>query len=112
MQFPRDVMNRLGWWVAVAMAPFCLMAAPPSAEAIAQLPPAVSRTVDFRQDVQPILEASCVKCHGRGKSKGGWKLDTREAFLQPGDSGPAVVVGRRARARTKARAAAAAVAVL
>lgn len=92
-------MNRLCWWlaVAVAVAPLCLVAASPSVEAIAQLPPTVSRTVNFRQDVQPILEASCVKCHGRGKAKGDWKLDTREAFLQPGESGPAVIVGDSAK---------------
>lgn len=55
--------------------------------------------MDFRQDVQPLLEASCVKCHGRGKAKGDWKLDTRETFLQPGESGPAVVVGDGAKSR-------------
>ncbi len=72
-------------------------AAEPSADAIGQLPPAAGRTVDFRRDVQPILEASCVKCHGRGKAKGDWKLDTRDAFLLPGESGPAVVVGDSAK---------------
>ncbi len=38
-----------------------------------------------------------MKCHGRGKAKGDWKLDTREAFLQPGESGPAVIVGDSAK---------------
>ena len=79
----------LGEWVAVS-------AAAPTLEAIQKLPPAVGRSVDFRKDVQPILEASCVKCHGRGKANGDWKLDTRETFLQPGESGPAVVVGNSA----------------
>ena len=72
-------------------------AAEPSAEAVRNLPPAVGRTVDFRKEVQPILEAACIKCHGRGKANGDWKLDTRETFLQPGESGPAVVVGDSAR---------------
>ena len=72
-------------------------AAGPTAEAIGKLPPALGRTVDFRKDVQPILEAGCVKCHGRGKANGDWKIDTREAFLQPAESGPAVVVGDSAR---------------
>jgi mono/diheme cytochrome c family protein len=74
-----------------------LSGAEPTAEALAQLPPAAARPVDFRREVQPILEASCVKCHGRGKAKGDWKLDTRDAFLQPGESGPAVVVGDSAK---------------
>jgi hypothetical protein len=72
-------------------------AAAPTPEAIRNLPPAAGRAVDFRKDVQPILEAGCVKCHGRGKANGDWKLDTRETFLQPGESGPAVVVGDSAR---------------
>lgn len=75
------------------------LAAPPTTEAIAQLPPAASQPVDFVRDIQPILEASCVKCHGRGKSKGGWMLDTRETFLQPGDSGPSTLPGNSAHSR-------------
>ena len=97
MQFPRVVGLLARWLAASAVAGAGLSVAAPSAEAIAQLPPAVDRTVEFRKDVQPILEASCVKCHGRGKAKGDWKLDTREAFLQPGESGPAVIVGDSAR---------------
>ncbi|MBN8246826.1 MAG: DUF1549 domain-containing protein [Verrucomicrobia bacterium] len=71
--------------------------AEPSSAAIAQLPPPANRTVDFVQDIQPILEASCIKCHGRGKSKGDWRLDSRQTFLNPGDSGVAVVPGDSAK---------------
>jgi len=86
-------------WVA-CLAGAALAAAPePTADAIAQLPPPTARPVDFVRDIQPILEASCVKCHGRGKTKGDWKLDTRETFLQPGESGPAVLVGDSAKSR-------------
>lgn len=60
----------------------------------AQIPAPATRAVDFNRDIRPILEASCVKCHGHGKSKGGFQLDTRETFLKPGDTGPAVVVGK------------------
>ncbi|MEN9674880.1 MAG: hypothetical protein RIS76_776 [Verrucomicrobiota bacterium] len=74
-------------------------APPPSAEAVAKLPAAATRPVDFVRDIQPILEASCVKCHGRGKSKGDWRLDTRETFLQPGESGPALAAGGSAQSR-------------
>jgi mono/diheme cytochrome c family protein len=62
-------------------------------EKLAQLPPPASRPVDFAKDIQPILNASCAKCHGRGKSKGGFRIDNREAFLAPADSGPAVLPG-------------------
>jgi len=65
-------------------------------EKLAQLPPAAGRPVDFRKDIQPILEASCIKCHARGKSKGGFVLDTRETALKDADSGPAIVLGNSA----------------
>jgi hypothetical protein len=50
--------------------------------------------VDFMRDVKPILEASCVRCHGRGREEGGFRIDTRQTMLAGGDSGPAVAVGR------------------
>jgi hypothetical protein len=34
-----------------------------------------------------------VKCHGRGRSKGGFSLETRDAMLEGGDSGPAIAPG-------------------
>ena len=67
-----------------------------TAEQLAQLPPAATTPVDFTRDIQPILEASCVKCHGRGKEKGGFRLDTRESFLKGGDAGPAATPGQSA----------------
>jgi len=63
------------------------------------LPPASTRKVDFVRDVQPILESSCIKCHARGKAKGGWRIDTRADALRPGDSGPALVAGNSAQSR-------------
>lgn len=67
-----------------------------SPDQIAQLPPPASGTVDFTRDIQPIFEASCVKCHGRGKDKGGLRLDTRDTFLKGGDSGPSALAGQSA----------------
>ncbi len=62
-------------------------------ERLSELPPPVAREVDFVKDVKPILEASCVKCHGRGKAKGGFQLDTRETTLRDSDSGPSIRPG-------------------
>lgn len=61
-----------------------------------KLPPPASRPVEFQRHIQPIFEASCVKCHGRGKAKGGFKLDTRETFLKGGDSGAPAETGKSA----------------
>jgi len=74
-------------------------APPPTAEALAKLPPAATRPIEFSRDIRPILEASCVKCHGRGKAKGDWKIDSREAFLQPGESGLSTLLGDSAHSR-------------
>jgi mono/diheme cytochrome c family protein len=55
------------------------------------LPQPASRPVDFRNDVKPILEISCLQCHGHGRDKGGFQIDTRETLLKGGDSGKAVL---------------------
>jgi hypothetical protein len=70
-----------------------LMVVVPGSVASAAIPPALSRTVDFDHDVKPILMLTCVECHGNGKSKGGFRIDTRATFLKGGESGPAAVVG-------------------
>lgn len=57
------------------------------------LPPAAVRQVVFSRDIKPIVDATCIQCHGHGRTKGGLQLDTRETLLKGGDSGPAVVPG-------------------
>jgi hypothetical protein len=48
----------------------------------------------FEKDVQPILKARCLKCHGEGpKIKGGFRIDSRAAILRGGELGPAVSLG-------------------
>src|SRR5262250_2841595 len=65
-------------------------------EQVAQLPPPANHKIDFSKEIQPIFESSCIKCHGRGKDKGGLRIDTRETLLKGGDSGAAVVSGKSA----------------
>jgi hypothetical protein len=59
-----------------------------------QLPQPANRPVDFAKDIKPLFEAACVKCHAKGKDKGGFSLETRERFLNGGDTGAAAVVGK------------------
>jgi hypothetical protein len=47
----------------------------------------------FELKVRPVLAGTCVKCHGALKVSGGLRLDSREAMLKGGESGPAVVPG-------------------
>lgn len=45
----------------------------------------------FEKQVQPILKARCLKCHGgEVKIRGGLRLSSRAALLKGGDQGPAV----------------------
>lgn len=49
----------------------------------------------FESRIRPILVTHCYECHSvdSKKSKGGLLLDTRDALLQGGDSGPALTPG-------------------
>lgn len=76
-------------WLALALPVPARM----TPQQVASLPVPATGTVDFAHDIKPIFDASCVKCHGRGKAKGGFRLDTRATALQGGDSGPTVVPG-------------------
>jgi hypothetical protein len=50
----------------------------------------------FRDRVEPVLKSECYACHSAGakKLRGGLRLDSREAALEGGDSGPAIVPGK------------------
>src|SRR6059058_5841751 len=50
----------------------------------------------FRREVQPILTAHCVECHGPNKQENGLRLDFGAAILRGGDNGPAVIAGKAA----------------
>ncbi len=49
----------------------------------------------FEAKIRPVLVRECYECHSAGSKavKGGLRLDTREATLTGGDSGPALVPG-------------------
>lgn len=54
----------------------------------------IPEPIDFDRDVRPILEAHCWKCHGTQKHRGGLRLDSRDAVIKGGESGPAAISGR------------------
>jgi hypothetical protein len=54
-------------------------------------------TVDFKAQIQPVLNASCVPCHQATKSSGGLALDTAEGVAQGGKSGAAVAASDASR---------------
>ena len=48
----------------------------------------------FQGEVWPLLERTCLRCHGPEKQKADLRLDSREAALKGGESGPAFVPGK------------------
>ncbi len=47
----------------------------------------------FESKVRPLLVENCYKCHADKKQRGGLRVDSRDALLQGGDQGPALVPG-------------------
>jgi hypothetical protein len=47
----------------------------------------------FETSVRPVLAGSCLRCHGPEKQSSGLRLDSREALMSGGSSGPAIVPG-------------------
>ncbi|MCP4192262.1 MAG: DUF1553 domain-containing protein [Planctomycetaceae bacterium] len=56
-----------------------------------------SETVDFADQIQPLLAAKCYFCHGDEKSESGLKLNSRAAALRGGDHGKLLIAGSGAR---------------
>lgn len=54
--------------------------------------PTLQQLEFFESKIRPVLVNSCFDCH-TGDEKGGLRLDSREALLKGGDSGPAIVAG-------------------
>ena len=47
----------------------------------------------FETRIRPVLASHCLSCHDAKKTRGGLRLDSREAMLRGGDSGAAIVPG-------------------
>ena len=77
--------RRIAVLTVLAMHPFAaLCAAEPTAEQAAL----------FENKIRPILVERCYECHSaEKKQKGGLLLDTKEAVLKGGDTGPALEAG-------------------
>ena len=48
----------------------------------------------FENSIRPLLVENCVKCHGPKKSESGLRLDSKQAALKGGESGPVIVPGK------------------
>ena len=58
-----------------------------------KLPPASDKKgLTFDKDIKPIVEKSCLKCHGAEKPKAKYRVDSKEAFIKGGESEEASVL--------------------
>ena len=57
----------------------------------------VAESVNFQEEIQPILKNRCSRCHSGHERKGGFSIDTRDGFIKGGESGAAVIVGQSAK---------------
>jgi hypothetical protein len=48
----------------------------------------------FREEIEPVLQDSCHRCHGEKKQESNLRLDSREALLKGGKNGPTIVPGK------------------
>jgi mono/diheme cytochrome c family protein len=62
------------------------------AQSALQTPPAATSAEYFEARVRPVLAGNCYECH-TDQRMGGLRLDSRDALLKGGKSGPAIVAG-------------------
>lgn len=60
-------------------------------------PPSDRKNVTYQADIRPILNQSCVKCHGPQKPKARLRLDSLEGVLKGGEDGKVVERGNSAK---------------
>ena len=77
----------------IALAAFICLAAVTLTTAAMPQTPAGTAPVSFTTDILPILESTCLKCHGPSMQLSRLNLSTRELALQGGTTGAAIVPG-------------------
>ncbi len=82
--------TRIANLLSTTFALACAFAATLAAESphVAPVRETGTKKISYLQQVQPIFQAHCAKCHLNGNKKGGLSLETRESILKGGESGP------------------------
>src|SRR5499425_1467057 len=79
--------------LTIKLALILMFAVIPLVGAQSKFPPAASRKVDYKQDIQPLLAQNCYSCHGPEVQQAGLRLDLRQNALRGGDYGPVIKIG-------------------
>lgn len=63
-----------------------------------KLPPAAKKAgVTYDKDIKPLVEKSCVGCHGGERPKGKYRMETLADVLKGGGDGSPIVAGNSAK---------------
>lgn len=83
-------------WAVIALTqsvPPGTVAAPATFAKVQRKAPASNANkIDFARQIKPLMERSCLTCHGPNKSESQYRVDSREAILKGGDSGEEAIV--------------------
>ena len=61
---------------------------------LSKLPPASNKTgVTYAADIKPILDNSCIRCHGAERPKARLRLDSLAGVLKGGEDGKVIKAG-------------------
>jgi hypothetical protein len=83
-------MKAVPFFIAVA---FCSGVASAADIDITKLPPpAAKKDLTYERDIKPLLEKSCINCHGPEKPKSKYRVDSRDAIIKGGDSEEAAII--------------------
>src|SRR4029079_11131183 len=63
-------------------------------EATAESPPSAEQLRFFESTIRPLLVDNCQKCHCPAKQFNGLRVDSRDAVIKGGDTGPAISPGQ------------------
>lgn len=65
---------------------------------LSKLPaPSKQKDVTYAKDIKPLLDASCIRCHGAERPKAGLRLDSLDGVLKGSKEGPVVAKGDSAK---------------
>ncbi|MCB1228668.1 MAG: hypothetical protein KDN19_00280 [Verrucomicrobiae bacterium] len=84
-------MKTSAFWIAAAAAMLLIGCGEQTAEK--KDPAGEQASVDFVNDVKPILQTQCVRCHHDGAIMGGLNLTTHKAAMKGSSRGPVIVPG-------------------
>ena len=83
-------MKAFGYLLVICVPVAVALAADPD---ISKLPaPAAKKDVTYAKDIKPLLDKSCLNCHGPEKPKSKYRVDSREAIIKGGDSEEAAII--------------------